>query len=112
MVYAWYIQSKPNEFPKVLTVCDLYYDKAFPFVYALLENKSKETYTTVLHLTKPRNRELRQTLLDVVKSCVILNRQQMYSDAYFQMHLRDCAFFSLDRVFSGKFLIVLQSGKS
>jgi hypothetical protein len=59
-----------------------------------------------------RSRELRLILPDVAKSCVILNWQQMYSDAYFHMHLRDCAFFSLDTVFSGMFQTVLQSAKS
>jgi hypothetical protein len=56
MVYAWYIRSTPKDFSQVLAVCDVYYDNAFPFVYVLLENKSEETYTTVLHQMNEKQR--------------------------------------------------------
>jgi hypothetical protein len=42
----------------------LYHDNEFPFVYALLANKSDETYATMLHHIKLRIRELKVNLLD------------------------------------------------
>jgi hypothetical protein len=81
------------------------HDNAIVFMYALLVNKSKVTYTDVLHETNLTNSELaasllgRETIACDFRMAIIIAR-----GVYFRAQRRNWAFFSFVLVFSKFYL--------